>query len=91
MQIRSHIKLYTSTKAALLEDKLEKEIQELEENGFVIESITSNISYAGDKGYMILAQIKYCEEVTNDIKMFDAGIDFSANMSVDCPSSICEA
>lgn len=82
--IKEHVKLLVSTKATLLEEKVEKTLEELREDGYDIVCVTSNISYAGDKGYMILCQIDYNEEIPNDnidIPDYDAGIDFGAGMS----------
>ena len=59
------VKLLTSTKSVLLEEKINIEISELEEQGYKIDSITSNISYTGERSamaYMILCQIVYSED-----------------------------
>lgn len=80
MGIKMHVKFLTSTKAILLEEKVEKTLRDLEENNYIIDCITSNISYSGDKGYMILCQIDYHEEVIDDevcISDFDLGTGMS--------------
>lgn len=56
-----HTMFLVSTKATLLEERVEKTMRELEEKGYTIDERKSNISYAGDKGYMILCQIDYHE------------------------------
>lgn len=70
----TRVKLLTSTKAKLLEETINDEIAELEKEGYIIESIDSNISYTGDKGsmaYMILCQITYIEKVSYELKEED--------------------
>lgn len=89
---KRHVKFFTSTKATLLEERVNKEIAKLEEDGYEILSVMSNISFSGKEGYMIICQIEYIEEVmrNDDISLdhqYDTGIDFGAGMSFDCPSS----
>lgn len=87
MKIIPHVKLFTSTKATLLEDRIEQEMKKLSDDNFIIDCVTSNISFAGKEGYMILAQMDYHEEVMDDdIQIgFDLGSD--TGMYFDCPSS----
>lgn len=64
--IKDHVKFIVSSKAILLEERVEKELEALRTAGYEIDCVTSNISYAGEKGYMILAQIDYHEEVFDE-------------------------
>lgn len=66
MRIIPHVKFFVSSKATLLDDKVNNELKELQDAGYEIDCVTSNISYAGEKGYMILAQIDYHEEVFDE-------------------------
>lgn len=56
---KTRIKLLTSTKATLLEDKVNETLEKLENEGYFIMGIKTNISYSGERGYMILAMIEY--------------------------------
>lgn len=66
--IKDHVKFIVSSKAILLEERVEKELEALRTAGYNITSVTSNISYAGEKGYMILCQIDYWEDVSEENK-----------------------
>lgn len=66
MSIKPHVKFFVSSKATLLEEKIEKELKELIEAGYEVDCVTSNISYAGEKGYMVFAQIDYHEEIFDE-------------------------
>lgn len=61
--IKDHVKFIVSSKVTLLEERVEKELEALRSAGFYIDLVSSNISYAGDKGYMILVQIEYHEDI----------------------------
>jgi len=83
MKKKTHIKLYTSTKSTLLEDRVQKDIDELEEENYIIDKISSCLSFSGDRGYMILCQIIYHEEVLeeDEIHMYEWDSDLSTGMS----------
>lgn len=66
MRIIPHVKFFVSSKATLLDDKVNNELKELQDAGYEIDCVTSNISYAGEKGYMVLAQIDYHEEIFDE-------------------------
>lgn len=66
MSIIPHVKFFVSSKVTLLDEKVNKELKELRDAGYEIDCVTSNISYAGEKGYMVLAQIDYHEEIFNN-------------------------
>lgn len=87
MRLIPHIKLFTSTKATLLEDRIEAEMKKLQDNDYIIDCVTSNISFAGKEGYMILAQLDYHEEVMDDDIQIGFDIGSDTGMSFDCPST----
>ena len=66
MKIIPHVKFFVSSKVTLLDEKVNKELKELRDAGYEIDCVTSNISYAGEKGYMVLAQIDYHEEIFDE-------------------------
>lgn len=78
-----HVKFLASTKAVLLEEKVEEAIKELTERGRIVSNVSSNISFAGDKGYMILCQITYYEEVKSHDEdyLFDSDLDFGVDLN----------
>lgn len=59
MKFKHRIKVVVSTKQALFEDRVNAELEKLEEEGNEIFDIDTNISYAGKEGYQIMACIKY--------------------------------
>ena len=61
-----HTLFLVSTKATLLEDRVEKTMRELEDKGYIIDERKSDISYAGKEGYMILCQIDYHETILKE-------------------------
>ena len=83
---RHAVKIIVSTKGEFVEQRVNKAIKELEDEGYLIHDVEVNISYAGKEGYQIIACIKYAEEVKNeleDIDLYDIGIDYGAGMSFD--------
>lgn len=64
--IRTRLKYLTSTKATLLEDRVNAEIEKLENAGYFVDDVSNNISFAGEKGYMILCTIIYSEIVKKE-------------------------
>ena len=85
------IKTIVSSKQSLFEDRMNEEIDKLEKEGYTICNILSNISFAGEKGYMILGTIEYIIEEgykIDNIHTYDVGIDFGAGMSCDDGSSV---
>ena len=66
MKIVPHVKFFVSSKATLLDEKVNNELKELQDAGYEVDCVTSNISYAGEKGYMVLAQIDYHEEIFDE-------------------------
>lgn len=55
--IEKKVKMIVSTKAVILEEKVNNAIEELQKEGWYIDNVNSNISYHGDQGYQILATI----------------------------------
>lgn len=66
MKFIPHVKFFVSSKVTLLDERVNNELKELQDAGYEIDCVTSNISYAGEKGYMVLAQIDYHEEIFDD-------------------------
>lgn len=79
IKTKTRVKLLTSTKGSLLEEKINETLEKLEDEGFYIMEITTNISYSGERGYMILAMIEYVEEE-------DLGFDYNID-DLECSSS----
>ena len=87
--IRHSIKVLISTKGEYLERKVNTALEELENNGCNIEEINSNISYSGDKGYMLMSVISYSyfEEDINELDYDSVNLNFGIGESgPDCPS-----
>lgn len=60
--IKKKVKMIVSTKAVILEEKVNNAIEELQKEGWYIDMVDSNISYHGDQGYQILATITCARE-----------------------------
>lgn len=76
--IKKKVKMLVSTKAVILEEKVNKAIEELQKEGWYVDMVDSNISYHGDQGYQILATITCVrEELWNE----DDILDFSSSFS----------
>lgn len=60
--IKKKVKMLVSTKAVILEEKVNNAIEELQKEGWYIDMVDSNISYHGDQGYQILATITCVRE-----------------------------
>lgn len=77
--IKTRIKIFVSNKGPLLEDKVNKELETLEQEGYFIRSIETDISFCGEKGYQSMATIIYEEYIEDDldfdgtIGLFDTG------------------
>ena len=65
--IKTRVKIFVSTKGVLLQDYLNKELETLENDGYQIVDVKTNISYAGSEGYQTMGTIIY-EEWINDFK-----------------------
>lgn len=63
IKYRNKVKIVVSTKQALFEERVNKELEKLENDGYEILGIDTNISFAGKEGYQMMACIKYAEEV----------------------------
>lgn len=85
---RHRVKIIVSTKQKLAEERINEELEKLEQEGYLISDVECNISYAGKEGYQIIGVIKYAEEINNelnklediDVPMRDLGIDFGSDM-----------
>ena len=82
--IKTRVKIITSTKGKRLEEAINDEIDRLEKEGYLIESVKTDISYAGESGafaYMTMGTIVYTEEVLDDINRVGFNIDFGIGES----------
>lgn len=82
LKYKHHVKVVVSTKQALVEQRVNEILEELENDGYEIFDIDMNISYCGREGYQILACIKYMEEVKDELKDLDLstiGFDFGVD------------
>lgn len=82
--IKTRTKIITSTKGHLLEEKLNDELDRLEKEGYLIESVSTDLSYAGEPrafAYMAIGTIVYTEEVLDDINRVGFNIDFGIGES----------
>lgn len=80
---RERVKVLVSTKGEFLERKINKAIEELEDVKCIIGPITTNISYHGKEGYMLMATIiyTYLEEDINELDYSGTNLDFGIGES----------
>ena len=77
--VKTRTKIFISNKGALLETKLNDELDRLEQEGYFIRAINTDISFSGATGYQTMATIIYEEYIEDDldidygIKHFDLG------------------
>ena len=81
--IKRHVKTIVATRTDRFDDKLNTAIEELENDGFDIGPIDTDISFAGKDGYMLHGTIEYFEEVLDDLERIGFNINFG---TADIPS-----
>ena len=81
--IKHHVKTIVSSKTDMFDKKMNDAIEELENDSYTIESIYTDISFAGKEGYMLHGTIGYYEEVLDDLERLGFNIDFG---TADIPS-----
>lgn len=67
---KTRVKILVSNKGPLLEERLNKELDKLEQDGYFIRSVETNISFAGEKGYQAIGTIVYEEYMDDDLDFY---------------------
>ena len=74
----TRIRIFVSNKGVLLEEKINNELAKLEQEGYFIRSVKTDISYSGSTGYQAMGTIVYEEYLDDGKSDFDNySIDFN--------------
>lgn len=74
----TRVKIFVSNKGVLLEEKINNELAKLEQEGYFIRSVKTDISYSGSTGYQAMGTIIYEEYLDDEKSDFDNySIDFN--------------
>ena len=65
--LKTRVKIFISNKGVLLEQRINEELERLEEEGYFIRHIDTDISFAGSTGYQTMATIVYEEYIADDL------------------------
>lgn len=81
--IKTRTRIFVSNKGIMLEDKINNALDELEKEGYLIKSVSTEISYAGERGYMVMGTIVYEEEILSemDFNFGDRPFGFSESLT----------
>ena len=68
--IKTRVMIFVSTKGVLMQDYLNQALEKLENDGYQIVDVRTELSFAGKEGYQIMGTIIY-EEWINDRDKFE--------------------
>ena len=66
--VKTRVMIFVSTKGILMQDHLNNALEKLEDDGYDITDVRTDISFAGKEGYQIIGTIVYREWISDGDK-----------------------